>query len=695
LKNKTEYGKGALAFVGMLLVALSFHDLAGISIGKNTFGFIDLLSFIAGILLMLNAPIGRRLEKIRAEIKKEPFCAVQHIFVSACTMLAIFGLSYIALEGRVPREILYLSTNLAVLSGIGAALYCWHAKREDLANINALLLGAVVYAPNWTEALAHLELMDGLAGAAGKAALLANIFAYFRLKYSRNPQVTPGEKTNRIRNLAILFALFAVALGVRSAAVNNETALWDNGHHLSAMEIYEKYFPAIPPKAELAKIAHQSMMYYIVAGLKKMTGARLFLLVKIVIAIFSAAAIFPVYMIARDVFENEYAGLAAAMIYAISPIPYELDHSADIFAMPLLLLTVYALQDWTRERTRGKSIIAGILAGVTFLIYPLPGFIAFGSILLMSISQKSSRLLLYGTLAFVLVSSPSLGEITQRVHEVGTPRLQIISTLEPARLEKLAEWAPIGLAMGAAGIAYAIWKKNRRAVLPLGLLSGLLGIIIAENIFKIYIVVMPLRYMLYIMPLLAIFGGYPLAVLLKYCFGETKKSPLDILLILALAWLFISVGAKNADLLEKNEGGISEGDIVAFNWIKENTEKNAVIIADSGHSFWIPYLTKRQVINGRETTETTSQRRQDAATIFETTSTQEAKQLMNKYNAHYIYYSNNQNTKFPLTTMEDKWDSRVEKTWNNAQKGLNKLEKNFKTIYWSDTNGRIRIYEIG
>ena len=148
--------------------------------------------------------------------------------------------------------------------------------------------------------------------------------------------------------------------------------------------------------------------------------------------------------------------------------------------------------------------------------------------------------------------------------------------------------------------------------------------------------------------------------------------------------LLLSILVFNLRILIPSENTITEEDRTSFCWIRENTEKDAMILTDCAHSMWIPYLTDRRTLTGKELSDFRDNTvYRDAATIFATTNLSLSLTLLSKYHVNYIYFSNHSEKNFPITCDEDLFGKEPAiLLWKNASKGISKFENScFRVVY--------------
>ena len=137
------------------------------------------------------------------------------------------------------------------------------------------------------------------------------------------------------------------------------------------------------------------------------------------------------------------------------------------------------------------------------------------------------------------------------------------------------------------------------------------------------------RWLFYLSVPLSLFAGFSLI----------RLSKSKIILALFVILIILSGSFLSYHALEKLEWGvISENKLEAFEWIRDNTEKNSVILSSIVEGHWITNLAKRKnIIDGNLIARNdVNERYQDVKDFF---SGIRQKEVIKKYNISYVFSS--------------------------------------------------------
>ncbi len=146
-----------------------------------------------------------------------------------------------------------------------------------------------------------------------------------------------------------------------------------------------------------------------------------------------------------------------------------------------------------------------------------------------------------------------------------------------------------------------------------------------------------------------------------------KKLPL-FLYIFLLVIIFTSAFPSYIYARNSIKGSVDEESIEAYNWIKENTNEDSVVLGAISEGHLITYFSKRKnVIDSNFLLiENINQRVKDIERIYTTPYTIEAVRLLNKYGVDYIILSNNVHNSYKVNklvyTNEDCFKLRYNET---------------------------------
>jgi 4-amino-4-deoxy-L-arabinose transferase-like glycosyltransferase len=223
--------------------------------------------------------------------------------------------------------------------------------------------------------------------------------------YSRDiawsPAIRVRVRKNKTLKITVVLLLLILALALALRLVNvGHLVSWDeawnvnsiqdaaSGHHSNATTFYPNFFRHPPLYTGLGVI------YSKVAGMGR-TGLSYFL--EIVSILFSLALIVALFLCGRDWF-NEWAGLAAAFIFAVMPAARVYDSLVKQESMTLFLGLLFLLFFF-----RKRYFVAGLFLGLALLTKEIIVFVPAAVFVFVLLSRKWDRLKGFGLSLLIAV----------------------------------------------------------------------------------------------------------------------------------------------------------------------------------------------------------------------------------------------------------------------------------------------------
>ncbi len=294
--------------------------------------------------------------------------------------------------------------------------------------------------------------------------------------------------------------------------------------------------------------------------------------------LFGLANVYLVYRLARFLFKDQGAAIAAAGFFNFSFLVVTLSHTSRHWMAGLffsLLGIVLAIESAERH-SRRQLIIAGLLFGVSFGISYLVFYFPVILILLWQQSDKNYRLLLrqlvYFLVPFAVVSVLALALYPQPfvqqifLHRVGDSEgVKTVGRFAVFYLRALWNYEAPLFVFGLIGTAL-LWYKRRSAALFLTVIYIFLAAII-----YIYFWNIP-RYLIPLVPFIACAAGYGFSQVYAFIKGYSRYAAYALLFVLVL---------YTAVLFGRYNGLLLKGDtrLAAIHWLESTVlEGDSVLI---------------------------------------------------------------------------------------------------------------------
>lgn len=484
-----------------------------------------------------------------------------------------------------------------------------------------------------------------------------------------------------------LFGIFILSLTLNFVGLS-ERLVSDFGWHVSiAKEVY-MHFPELPERIPLMRqgvdFIYPPISHFIAAmGKYLFPDVRLIVIMRYIVVFFASASILPVYLLAKQAFKSERIGLFSAFLFALSPTHIAYYQYAQSVALPLVLMSLFFVIHGINTGSRKAPLVGGILLGAGYWTHLGPSLFLSALLLLISLFHIIRReyqriisplLALSVAIFFLFLYLVQFGLISAMISLTIPSRFDTIFIPERFLRVWLIGYSQIAIVLlGLAGAVLSTRARYNNVPMVLFLLSS--GAMSLAGGLGFYLVMVPLSYVRYLIVPLTVFGGFALHLVLAKCRGR-----MQLFFAVFVAYSFYIAAVTSGAYV-----GLSAQDRTAFSWLHENLEPGAVVVADNGHSFWLPSMANVSTINGRKLDEFKPDTRDfDVATIFASRDADSKIAVMAKYGAHYVFYSDGNSTlTYPRTTMEDRWGrSSAWAVWANSASGIPVFEEfPFRKVY--------------
>jgi len=332
-----------------------------------------------------------------------------------------------------------------------------------------------------------------------------------------------------------------------------------------------------------------------------------------------ALLVFPIFVVTRKLFGIK-AGIIAVILYALSFTQYSaftFAYFKNVLGLYFFLLAIYSLE------SRKYVLMALMYVGLG--MFHRPEFLLFSLILVPYFFRSREVKLLYTAVLVVILLVP-----------MWLPRIDLYVVA-------------VGGAVGEAGVFFSFTKYQQVALayLPFSLIGFIYmlvkkkwnSIFFAFVIIAVIIVGRILFYDRYIIPfdiIMIILAAVGISYTLLNLKGAFRVVGMVVLLLVLASSGIITI--RDATQLEPL---INTDQLAAIEWIEDNTEEDAFIIASSYDAPWVLGWSGRKVI-APGMFEWNEHNQQEWITFFKTNDIDGATQFLDEYEQPlYIYSSNN------------------------------------------------------
>jgi hypothetical protein len=451
----------------------------------------------------------------------------------------------------------------------------------------------------------------------------------------------------------ILIAAFMFAFCVRLLPLTRSSVPlgYDPGFYKYTMELYTNSLPQIP-EAGLA------------AWIKQMFPQGLFILsdtmhiladtnameqIRFIFPFLGALLVFPIFVVTRNMF-GQKAGIVAAVLYAVSYTQYTtftMLYFKNVLGLMFLLLAVYALEN----KKHGLMTIMFAALG----IFHRPEFLLFAMILIPYFILHRRREIVFAVLVTAVLIIPfwlprwgvNWGVLLGTI-ETAMTNIQTGEGIGGGTFFGLDIYITVSLAylpFALIGAVYLAIKRNWNSIL---LYFVIIAIIVGYRLFFFQRFIIPLDIVMVI--LASVWISYTLL---------NRNGVLKAAGIIAGMLIFISTGLLTINEANNVRPLINEEQLEAVEWIKENAEDDAYVLASSSDAPWVLGWSGRRVI-APGLFEYNVHNKEEWFSFFDTKSPEAAREFLSTYGGPvYIYNSKNWGSYLDLEKFQGNYFEKV------------------------------------
>ena len=466
------------------------------------------------------------------------------------------------------------------------------------------------------------------------------------------PHLLRREKSSEtgIRGvLIIILIIFVFALLLRFVPLMKSPVPlgYDPGYYRYTMDFYASALPQIP-EADLPtwikEMYPQGLpvltdLTYIVAGADAMDNIRY------LFPFLGALLVFPIFTVTRNIF-GPRAGIIAALLYAVSYTQFEVFtcfYFKNVLGLLFLLLAIYALD---KEKYVLMTLMFAALG-----IFHRPEFLLFAFILVPCFLINRRREIIYAVLGTAILIIPfwiTRWEINWGVlsgaMEAAMTNIQTGEGLGGGTFfdfETYTRFAIAYLPFAIIGGMYLAVKKHCNSVFFFLIISA---IIVIARLFFFNRFIIPLDIAVIILA----------AVGIDYTLLNRKRTWKAVGVVAGILLLTTAI-IPTIHSVNESEPLITEEQLQAVEWLKENTGENAYVLATTNDAPWVLGWSDRRVI-APGLFEWDLYEKEEWDAFFSTDDPEAAKQFLERYDDPlYIYYSVNEDNYLGLEKFEGKY----------------------------------------
>jgi hypothetical protein len=415
--------------------------------------------------------------------------------------------------------------------------------------------------------------------------------------------------------------------------INNSIPLgYDPGYYKYTIDLYLHTLPDIP-EASLSlwiKQMHEQGFFVLFDALHIFTDIDSLQALTYLFSFLSTLLLLPIFILTRRIFD-EKAAILASVLYSISYTQFTaftFMYIRNTLGLFFLLLALYALE-------KKKYVLITIMYAALG-IYHRPEFLIFSLIVAGYFLKSRDIKLVYSTfLTAILIAPfwlPRIEMYFSSVSGISDTMLQNIQS-EPVGGGTFFdfwkyEWVSLAyLPFGIIGAIYLIYRKMWNPLLFYFIING---IIVVFKLFFFNRLIIDLDV---VMLILASAG-------ILYTFLKSRKIPQTIGIIFIFL-LVVSGGVITMQQANKAKPLMNEEQIKSLEWLSENTDTDAFILATSYDAPWALAWGKRRIV-APGLFEWDDSSKKKWLEFLATSNSTAAAEFLRKYNSEvYIFYSFN------------------------------------------------------
>ncbi len=388
------------------------------------------------------------------------------------------------------------------------------------------------------------------------------------------------------------------------------------------------------------------LFYYFMSFFSSIFGG---IALKIIPAIFTSLLVIVIYLIAKQITEDEHAALLSAFISGFIPITIaETLNRVDAYSFSLFII-FFMIYCFTRIQNKFYFSLFVILSILLPLIHPIAFLLSisllFYAILLNIEFVKLSKLKKEAILFYVFISlliefiffkqsfiDIGFNAIWQNIpNEIFRNFYRNINILDV-----ILQIGAVSLIFGIIGIVFGVFKQKKE---PVFLIYGLILATTLLLLLKLMDFSVGMIFLGLSLTILSAIGFEKLFKYIRITKFSNYERHLKFLLIVVVIFTLLWPSYINSNKVIA--GALTDEEYNAFIWIKENTPTSSTILSSPDEGNYITTIADRKSFIDKNFLfyKNINNRFLVAKFIFKSESKVKSLQLLRKYNVEYIYLS--------------------------------------------------------
>jgi len=433
--------------------------------------------------------------------------------------------------------------------------------------------------------------------------------------------------------LVLVAFLFALCIRLLPLTRSSIPLGYDPGFYKYTMDVYANALPEIPETglATWVKEMYPQGLFVLSDTMHILGGTDAIGLINYLHPVLGAFLVFPLFIVTRNLF-GQRAGIIGAVLYAISYAQYTtfaMLYLKNVLGLMFLLLAIYALE-------KKKDVLMAIMFAALG-IFHRPTFLLFALILIPYFILHRRRGVILAALGAAVLILPfwlprweiNLGVLSGALGAMVT-NIQTGEGLGGGTFFGLDTYTTVALAylpFALMGAIYLVIKRNWNSILFYSVLSSII-VVCQLFFFRRFIIKLDIAVVI-----LAV-AGIDYTLLRRTGIWRLAGIGAGILLL-------VSAGLPTVTAANNVRPLINEEQLAAIEWIRDNSEENAYVLATSNDAPWVLGWSGRRVI-APGLFEWNVYNKDEWFSFFATKSPEAARQFLDVYDGPiYIYYSKN------------------------------------------------------
>ncbi len=442
-----------------------------------------------------------------------------------------------------------------------------------------------------------------------------------------------GKRLPAVSFILLAAFLFTFCIRLLPSTQSSIPLGYDPGFYKYTMELYASALPQIPEAglAAWVKQMYPQGLFVLSDAMHVVAGTNTMQHINYLFPFLGALLVFPLFVVTRSLF-GQRVGVVAAILYAISYTQYTtfaMLYFKNVLGLMFVLLAIYALEK------KKYGLMALMFAALG--IFHRPEFLLFALILIPYFILHRRREIILAVLVTAVLIAPfwlarwevNWGVLSGTI-EAAVTNIQTGEGLGGGTFFGFDTYTTVSLAylpFSLMGAIYLAIKRNWNSILFYFVISS---IIVVCQLFFFKRFIIPLDIAVVILA----------AVGIDYTLLH-RREVWRVVGVAAVVFLLVATALPTMTMANNVRPLISEEQLETVEWIRENAEDDAYVLATSNDAPWVLGWSGRRVI-APGLFEWNVHSKEEWFSFFGTKDPEAAKEFLDVYDAPvYIYYSKN------------------------------------------------------